>query len=226
VAQLLSPTYTGRLRRRISATRTFDRAAYGRAAAVADRGTSHLSVMDAAGNAVACTTTVNTAFGAMVVAEGTGILLNNEMDDFSVQPGVPNVYGLIGTEANAVAPRKRPLSSMTPTIVTRGGKAILALGGSGGPLIISGTLQVLLNILDFDLNATLAVAAPRVHDQWVPPVLAVEPGISALTQQVLARYGYAVKEVPAMGAIQVVRRHAGRFEGAADPRKGGEAVGW
>ncbi len=148
------------------------------------------------------------------------------MDDFSAQPGVPNVYGLIGTEANAVAPRKRPLSSMTPTIVLRGGKAVLALGGSGGPLIITGTLQVLLNVLDFRLDAAAAVAAPRVHDQWVPPVLGVEPGVPDLTRQALARYGYTVKELPAMAAIQVVRAHAGMFEGASDPRKGGTAVGW
>jgi gamma-glutamyltranspeptidase/glutathione hydrolase len=178
------------------------------------------------GNAVACTTTINTAFGAMLPADGTGILLNDEMDDFSAQPGVPNVYGLIGNEANAVAPHKRPLSSMTPTIVTRGGRAVAALGGSGGPLIISGTIQVLLNVLAFNLDATAAVAAPRLHDQWMPPILAVEPGLPGLTRQVLARCGYTVKEMPVMGAIQIVRSSADIFEGAADPRKGGAAVGW
>ncbi len=226
LARLLSPAHTGDVRRSINATQTFDRTAYGSAAAATDGGTSHISVMDAAGNAVACTTTINTAFGAMLPADGTGILLNNEMDDFSAQPGVPNVYGLIGTDANAVAPRKRPLSSMTPIVVLRGGKAVLALGGSGGPLIITGTLQVLLDVLDFRLDAAAAVAAPRVHDQWVPPVLAVEPGVPELTRQALARYGYTVKELPAMAAIQVVRAHAGRFEGVSDPRKGGTAVGW
>lgn len=231
LARLLAATNTDALRRRISATKTFDHTAYGSAAAksgapLSDSGTSHLSVMDANGNAVACTTTINTAFGSMVVADDSGIILNNEMDDFSAQPGVPNVYGLIGTEANAVAPRKRPLSSMTPTIVTRNGRVVLALGGSGGPLIISATLQVLLNTLDFDFDATAAVAAPRIHDQWVPAVLAVEPGVSRLTRSALARYGYTVKEVPAMGAIQVVRMQSGVFEGASDPRKGGEAMGW
>jgi gamma-glutamyltranspeptidase/glutathione hydrolase len=231
VQRLLSPDNTAALRQRIEATQTLNQKAYGSSAAktpaaARDHGTSHLSVMDADGNAVACTTTINTGFGSMVVAEGTGIILNNEMDDFATQPGVPNVYGLVGAEANAIAPRKRPLSSMAPIIVTHDGAAVLAVGGSGGPLILSGTLQVLLNVLNFGLDATLAVAAPRIHDQWMPPVLIVEPGIPAATRDLLARYGHTVKEVPAMGAIQAVRMDAGVFEGASDPRKGGEAVGW
>ena len=231
VQRLLSPDNTAALRQRIEATRTLDQKAYGSAAvgtaaAAHDHGTSHLAVMDDDGNAVACTTTINTGFGSMVVAEGTGIILNNEMDDFATQPGVPNVYGLVGGAANAIAPRKRPLSSMAPIIVAHDGRPVLAAGGSGGPLILSGTLQVLLNVLDFGFDATAAVAAPRIHDQWAPPVLVVEPGVPATTREVLARYGHTVKEVPAMGAIQAVRRDAGVFEGAADPRKGGEAVGW
>jgi gamma-glutamyltranspeptidase/glutathione hydrolase len=148
------------------------------------------------------------------------------MDDFSAQPGVPNVYGLIGAEANAIAPRKRPLSSMTPTIVTRGGKAVLALGGSGGPLIISATTEVLLNIIDFGMDAATAVAAPRIHHQWTPAVLSVEPGIPEATRQALAGYGYVVKEMTDMGVVQAVRQTAGVFEGASDLRKGGEAAGW
>jgi gamma-glutamyltranspeptidase/glutathione hydrolase len=228
--RLLAPQNTAALRQRIVATRTLDQSAYGspasEAAPASDHGTSHLSVMDADGNAVACTTTINTGFGSMVVAEGTGIVLNNEMDDFAVQPGVPNVYGLVGSAANAIAPHKRPLSSMAPIIVTHDAKPVLAVGGSGGPLILSGTLQVLLNVLDFHLDATAAVAAPRIHDQWVPPVLVVETGIPAAVRDVLAGYGHTVKEVPAMGAIQAVRLDAGVFEGASDPRKGGEAAGW
>lgn len=229
--RLLGPPNTTVLRQRMRAAGVLDHAAYGSsipagAAAAADGGTSHVSVMDAEGNAVACTTTINTAFGAALVAADTGIILNNEMDDFSAQPGVPNVYGLIGAEANAIAPRKRPLSSMTPTIVTSDGQAVLALGGSGGPLIISATTEVLLNILDFDLDATAAVAAPRIHHQWTPATLAVEPGIPPLTRLGLARHGYLVKEMNQMGVVQVVRRSAGVFEGASDPRKGGEAIGW
>ena len=228
--KLLNPQNTAALRQRIDASRTLEPNAYGSSALAAapasDHGTSHLSVMDADGNAVACTTTINTGFGSMVVAEGTGIVLNNEMDDFAAQPGVPNVYGLVGAAANAIAPHKRPLSSMAPVIVTHGTYPVLALGGSGGPLILSGTLQVLLNVLDFHLDATAAVAAPRIHDQWMPPVLVVEPGVPTATREALVGSGHAVKEVPAMGAIQVVRRDAGVFEGTADPRKGGEAVGW
>lgn len=227
---LLAPQNTAALRQRIVATRTLDQKAYGssavRTAPTSDHGTSHLSVMDADGNAVACTTTINTGFGSMVVAAGTGIVLNNEMDDFATQPGVPNVYGLVGAAANAIAPHKRPLSSMAPIIVTHDTEPVLAMGGSGGPLILSGTLQVLLNVLDFHLDATAAVAAARIHDQWMPPVLLVEPGVPAAARDALASYGHTVKEVPSMGAIQAVRRDAGVFEGASDPRKGGEAVGW
>ncbi|HVM95759.1 MAG TPA: gamma-glutamyltransferase [Candidatus Acidoferrales bacterium] len=229
--RLLAPSNTAALRKRISSTRTFESAAYGsdasaNTAAVADHGTSHLSVMDSRGNAVACTTTINTAFGAMIAAPDTGIILNDEMDDFSTQPGVPNVYGLVGAEANAIAPGKRPLSSMTPTIVTRNGTPVLAVGGSGGPLIISGTLQVLLDVLAYHMDVTKAVAAPRLHHQWSPAVLLVEPTFPKATQKALARNGHAVKEVPSMAAIQAVRRDGDMFEGAADPRKGGEAVGW
>jgi gamma-glutamyltranspeptidase/glutathione hydrolase len=228
--RLLAPQNTAALRQRIVTTRTLDQSAYGssalQAAPTGDHGTSHLSVMDADGNAVACTTTINTGFGSMVVAEGTGIVLNNEMDDFAVQPGVPNVYGLVGSAANAIAPHKRPLSSMAPIIVTHDAEPVLAIGGSGGPLILSGTLQVLLNVLDFHLDATAAVAASRIHDQWMPPVLVVEPGVPAAARDVLAGYGHTVKEVSAMGAIQAVRRDAGVFEGVSDPRKGGEAAGW
>jgi gamma-glutamyltranspeptidase/glutathione hydrolase len=230
VQQLLSRANTSALRQRISAARTFDEEAYGSmrldaGLSAGDRGTSHLSVIDASGNAVACTTTINTGFGALLVAGDTGVILNNQLDDFSAQPGVPNVFGLVGSEANAVAPGKRPLSSMSPVIVTRSGRARLALGGSGGPLIVSGTLQVLLNILVFDLDARSAVAAPRIHHQWSPPLLVVEPGVEEAVRVTLARLGHSVKEVPAMGAVQVVRVENGLFEGAADPRKGGDAVG-
>jgi gamma-glutamyltranspeptidase/glutathione hydrolase len=229
--QLLAPANLGSLRQRIRASRTGDPSTYGStigsaAAPARDHGTSHLSVMDAEGNAVACTTTINTAFGSFVVAGDTGIILNNEIDDFAVQAGAPNVYGLTGSEANALAPGKRPLSSMSPIIVTRRGKPLLAVGGSGGPLIISGTLQVLLNVLAFDLDATSAVAAARVHDQWTPSGLAVEPGIPPAARATLARLGHPVREVPAMGAVQAVRRDGNMFEGASDPRKSGEAVGW
>ncbi len=228
--RLLSRANLQSLRRRISAVRTFPQADYGsehRAAQLLnDHGTSHLSVMDSQGNAVACTTTINTAFGALYSAGDTGIIMNNQMDDFSAQPGVPNVFGLIGNDANAVAPGKRPLSSMTPTIVLHRGRPVLAVGGSGGPLIISGTLQVVLDTLVYGMGAEEAVNAARIHHQWAPPVLLVEPGISQPTREWLARNGHTVKEVRAMAAIQAVRFDGGLFEGASDPRKGGVAVGW
>jgi len=224
---LLAPRRATALRRRLSAALTFPPEFYGSLAGAHDHGTSHISVIDGFGNAVACTTTVNTAFGSQIVAGRTGIILNDEMDDFSAQPGVPNVYGLVGSEANAVAPGKRPLSSMAPTIVVRKGEARAVLGASGGPTIITSVLQTLLNVLVFGSNAAEAVNAPRVHHQWLPPVLAVEPGIPVSTRAALVRIGHRVNEVRDLGAVQLVLRHAdGSLEGAADPRKGGEAVGW
>ncbi|MCX8071781.1 MAG: gamma-glutamyltransferase [Candidatus Binatia bacterium] len=231
LSQLLDPNLTTSLRRRIAATHVLPLEEYGShlgqaASPASDSGTAHLSVIDAEGNAVACTTTINTAFGAMLVAGSTGILLNNEIDDFAVAPNAPNAYGLVGTAANALAGGKRPLSSMTPTIVLEGDRAVAALGGSGGPMITSGALQVLLNVFAFGYSADAAVAAARIHHQWQPPVLLVEPQIRASTRKVLAQKGHSVKEVPTMGAIQLVRRTTRGLEGAADPRKGGAASGW
>lgn len=227
LARLVSSPYARGLRRRIRAARTFPPDHYGKGAPVTDRGTSHLSVVDRDGNAVACTTTINTAFGSMVVAGGTGVILNNQMDDFSAQAGVPNVYGLVGNAANAVAAGKRPLSSMTPTIVTRGGEVVAVAGASGGPFIISSTLQVLLNSTVFGMDADTAVRVPRIHHQWLPPRLMMEPGIDAGVLRALRRLGHETGEVAGIGAVQLVRRvPGGGLEGAADPRKGGAAVGW
>jgi gamma-glutamyltranspeptidase/glutathione hydrolase len=224
--RLLSLRYATAVRDSISTRTTFGRDFYGDTEPSRDAGTSHLSVIDADGNAVAVTTTVNTAFGSMVLAPQSGVILNNEMDDFAAQPGVPNIFGLIGAAANAVAPHKRPLSSMTPTIVLDHGRPLLIAGGSGGPVIITATLQTLLNVIDFDFDVEAAVAAPRVHDQWVPEVLAVEPGIDAMTRTALERLGHHVREVPSLAAVQAVRVTAGGDAGAADPRKGGAAQGW
>jgi gamma-glutamyltranspeptidase/glutathione hydrolase len=225
--RLLAPPRLRGLRRRMSAATTFSPGFYGRHSTPSDDGTSHLSVIDGQGNAVACTTSINTAFGSMVRAPGTGVLLNNTMDDFSAQPGTPNVYGLVGSETNSIAPRKRPLSSMTPTIVLRGGNVAAVAGASGGPFIISGTLQVLLNATVFGQDAEAAVAAPRLHHQWLPPVLMVENDIEPAARRTLRRLGHRLVEVPGISAVQLVLRHGdGVLEGAADPRKGGLAVGW
>jgi gamma-glutamyltranspeptidase/glutathione hydrolase len=190
MATLTSPARGRDQRARISAPTTFSPQWYGTGALENDHGTSHLSIVDGAGNAVACTTSINTAFGSMVVGGDTGIILNDTMDDFSAQPGVPNVFRLIGSEANAIAPGKRPLSSMSPTIVTRGGQVAAVAGGSGGPLIITGTLQTLLNALVFGQDAMQAVSAARLHHQWTPPVLMVEPGIDGGTRQALVGLGH------------------------------------
>lgn len=188
-------------------------------------GTAHLSVVDGEGGAVAMTTTINTAFGAGLVATGTGVILNNEMDDFAIAPGVPNVYGLVGTAANAVAPGKRPQSSMAPTIVLDGRRPELVVGGSGGPFIISSTTQVILGVLGFGQDVTAAVGAPRIHDQGVPPVLLVEPGVDLATREALARIGHTVKEIPGIGAAAAVGiRSDATAQAAGDGRKDGGAV--
>jgi gamma-glutamyltranspeptidase/glutathione hydrolase len=227
LATLTSPARGRDQRARISAPTTFSPQWYGTGAVESDHGTSHLSIVDGAGNAVACTTSINTAFGSMVVAGDTGIILNDTMDDFSAQPGVPNVFGLIGSEANAIAPGKRPLSSMSPTIVTRGGQVAAVAGGSGGPLIITGTMQALLNALVFGQDAMEAVSAARLHHQWTPPVLMVEPGIDGGTRQALVGLGHKVIDAPGAASVQLVLRAPdGTLDGASDPRKGGKAAGW
>jgi len=183
--------------------------------------TTHFSVMDRAGNAVSNTYTINFSYGSGIVAEGTGILLNNEMDDFSAKTGVPNVYGLIGGEANAIEAGKRPLSSMTPTIVLKDGRPFLATGSPGGSRIITTTLQVILNVIDHDMNIAAATAAPRVHHQWLPDELRVEAGLSVDTLDLLMARGHKIVEKNAMGSTQSVMRVDGGVFGAADPRRPG-----
>src|SRR5581483_8024653 len=165
-----------------------------------DAGTANVSVVDQAGNAAVITTTINTSFGAGILVPGTGIVLNDEMDDFAIAPGVPNAFGLVGTAPNAIAPGKRPQSSMTPTVLLDGGRPEIAVGGSGGPTIVSGVLQVVLGVTAFRLHPILAVAAPRIHDQAVPAVLTVEPGIDGATRAALARIGHRLVDVRALGA--------------------------
>jgi gamma-glutamyltranspeptidase/glutathione hydrolase len=162
----------------------------------------------------------------MVLVPGTGIILNNEMDDFSAAPGVANVYGLVGTAANAIQAGKRPLSSMSPTIVLRDGAPVLAIGGSGGPRIISATLQTLVNVVDFGMDLEAAVAAPRIHDQAIPAKLFVEPALDAGIVAELRKLGHDVVEARELGAVGAVQATRKGLVGAADPRKGGAAAGW
>jgi gamma-glutamyltranspeptidase/glutathione hydrolase len=189
--------------------------------------TTHFSVVDKDGNAVSNTYTLNFSFGMGMVADGTGILLNNELDDFSAKPGVPNAYGLIGGDANAVAPNKRPLSSMSPTIVLKDGKVFLVTGSPGGSRIITTTLQIIMNVIDHGLNIAEATYAPRVHDQWLPDELRVEEGLSPDTIRLLEAKGHKVVVKPTMGSTQsVVATDAGLF-GASDPRRvGALAIGY
>ena len=190
--------------------------------------TSHLTVVDEQRNAVSLTFTVNYGFGSGVVTPGTGILLNDEMDDFAAAPGVPNAYGLVGGDANAIAPRKTPLSSMTPTIITQNGRLRMAVGAPGGSTIITTVLQVILNVLEYDMNAGAAVSAPRIHHQWLPDQLRVEPwGLDTLTLVELRRRGHQIKEQSPWGnANAIVVTPDGSLEGAADPRGEGSPRGF
>ena len=183
--------------------------------------TTHFSVMDKAGNVVSNTYTINFSYGTGIVAAGTGILLNNEMDDFSSKPGVPNAYGLIGGAANAIEAGKRPLSSMTPTIVFRDGEPWLATGSPGGSRIITTTLQVIMNMIDHGMNIAAATAAPRVHHQWLPDALRVEQGLSPDTLTLLEMKGHAIEVKNAMGSTQSIQRTDQGFYGASDPRRPG-----
>jgi gamma-glutamyltranspeptidase/glutathione hydrolase len=187
--------------------------------------TTHYTVADAEGNVAAVTYTLNGSFGSKVTATGLGFLLNNEMDDFAPKPGEANMYGLIQGEANAIAAGKTPLSSMTPTIVLKDGKPVLAVGSPGGPTIINTVLEVIVNVLDFGMNVQDAVNWPRFHHQWLPDELRVEPGISPDTVSLLEKRGYVVKRLNAQGEAAAIRWNDGWLEGAPDPRTEGTAEG-
>ena len=189
--------------------------------------TTHFSVVDKDGNAVAVTTTLNGSFGSKVAVNGAGFLLNNEMDDFSAQPGEPNAYGLIGGEANSIQPGKRMLSSMTPTIVTKDGKVRMVLGAAGGPRIITATLQSFLNMAVFGMNAQEAIAANRVHHQWFPDILFYENyGLSPDTIRLLEEKGHQLRTMSiARGHIIYVEQNGNKSSGI-DPRGDGHAAGY
>jgi gamma-glutamyltranspeptidase / glutathione hydrolase len=182
------------------------------------RNTTHFSVVDRFGNAVSNTYTLNFSYGVGLVAEGTGIVLNNELDDFAAKPDAPNAYGLTGAEANEPGPGKRPLSSMTPTIVLKNGKPFLVTGSPGGSRIITTVLQVIVNVIDRGMDIAEAVSAPRVHDQWMPDQVYAEPGISDdLIAALQARGDKVVPQRPFTSANSIVVTPEG-FVGAADPR--------
>ncbi len=235
VQQLISPEYAAKRRQEIRANATpstrvkpIDKATLERFTKAESPDTSHLTVVDEQRNAVSLTFTVNYSFGSGVVTPGTGILLNDEMDDFAAAPGVPNAYGLVGGEANAIAPRKTPLSSMTPTIVTQNNRLKMATGAPGGSTIITTVLQVILNVLAYDMNAGEAVSAPRIHHQWLPDELRMQPfGLDTATIAELKRRGHKVEQTSPWGnANAIVVTSDGKLEGAADPRGEGSPSGY
>ena len=195
-----------------------------------DSGTLHFSVTDAAGNAVALTMTINTPFGSGITVAGTGIVLNNEMDDFSKALGKPNVYGLVDERgANAVAPGKRPLSSMTPSILLKDGELFMVTGSPGGPRIISTTLHTIVNVVDFGMDVQAAVAAPRFHHQWIPNEVSAEPKVDDAIVRGLRERGHEVevsKRTWSNAQAIVVDPATGRHLGGSDPRGDGAAVGF
>ena len=189
--------------------------------------TSHISIVDSQGNAISMTATINTRFGSGVILPGTGVMLNNEMDDFSQQMGVPNYYGMIGSEANSIQPGKRPLSSMTPTILTRNGELLLVIGSPGGSKIITTVLQTIVNVIDFKLDVQAAIDMPRFHYQWRPDYLRLEPEIPEDVQWNLRQYGYRVYPTEHWSAAQgvMIDPVTGFKMGGSDSRVDGAARG-
>ncbi len=222
VAGLISKSYANELRRKININRATpsQEIAPGNPKQFAESNdTTHYSVMDKYGNVVANTYTLNFSFGTHLTAAGTGILLNNEMDDFSAKPGVPNAFGLIGGEFNAIEPEKRMLSSMTPTIVMKDDKPYLVTGSPGGSRIITTVLQVIMNVIDHKMNIAAATNAIRVHHQWLPDELRVEQGLNGDTIRLLTEKGHKISVQNAMGSTQSIMRVGNFFQGASDPRR-------
>jgi len=193
-----------------------------------DGETTHFSAVDSDGTAVAVTYTLNGSYGSGVTVAGLGFLMNNEMDDFTVKPGVPNAYGLLQSEANTIAPGKTPLSAMTPTVVTKDGKLILVLGSPGGPTIINTVMNTILNFLQYKMTVQQAVDAPRFHHQWMPDKLQMEPGFSPDTLDLLRAKGHQIEVRQSIGDCHAIAidEKTGELLGAADPRSGGKAVGY
>lgn len=181
--------------------------------------TTHFSVMDNYGNAVSNTYTLNFSYGSGKMIPGTGMLINNEMDDFSSKPGTPNGYGLLGSEANAIEGNKRPLSSMTPTIIFKDQKPYMVFGSPGGSRIITTVLQVALNVMEHEMNIAQAVHSPRMHHQWLPDVLMLEKGFGSDTEKLLESKGYKLYQSSTMGSVQAIVKEGSYFYGSADPRR-------
>jgi gamma-glutamyltranspeptidase/glutathione hydrolase len=240
VQRMISPDYVAAMSNRIGpTTQPIDsyggQPGRGTTQVPTDGGTSHFSVVDARGNAVACTETINLIFGSCLAVEKYGFVLNNEMDDFTTRRGQPNAFKLVQSDQNLPEPGKRPLSSMSPTIVLdSAGRVEVVVGASGGPRIITGTMQVLSNVLLFDLPAGEALRRPRVHHQWQPDVLHVEAGALEIggesagdAKAGLRNLGYTIEKTESVGNVQLIRRSRDgrRWDAASDPRKGGRPAG-
>src|SRR5581483_4013656 len=229
---LIDKSYAHSLAARISMDHVIDVPAHGQppnaASDIFPQHTTHISAADDTGCWVAMTATINTYFGSKVVTPGTGVVLNNEMDDFSAQPGVTNYFGLIGAEANAVAPGKRPLSSMCPTLVLQGRDPILSLGAAGGPTIINQTLLNIIGVLDLHRDLQSAINATKFHHQWRPDVLKIEQGLDDAIIISLKQKGHHIEIVHQLGGAQAVARDPSGhgFTAASDPREGGQAAAW
>jgi gamma-glutamyltranspeptidase / glutathione hydrolase len=226
-AGLLSDERVGVIREKFDPKQTFEAEYYGALIqSPKDAGTQHISALDADGVGAALTTTINTSFGSGVVVEELGIILNNEMDDFAAAPGVPNAYGLIGGSANAIAPGKRPLSSMTPTVVRDSeGQVVMTIGASGGSMIISSVLQVFLNVVEFGMDPQEAVAAARFHHQWQPDHIFLEGAIPEDVRRGLEERGHQTKRFELYSSVQLSLQAEGGILGGSDPRKGGWPAG-
>jgi gamma-glutamyltranspeptidase/glutathione hydrolase len=226
VKQLTSKEYAKEIASKIAINKTTPSSEIkpGKLAPYESDQTTHFSVIDKWGNAVANTYTLNFSYGSGLVAKGTGILLNNEMDDFSVKPGTPNGYGLIGGEANAVQGNKRPLSSMSPTMVMKDGKPFIVTGSPGGSRIINITLQMIMNVIDHNLNIAEATAAARMHHQWLPDFIWVEHTLNRDTISLLEAKGHKVKVQESIGSTQSIMMTEQGLFGASDPRRAGSAA--
>ncbi len=234
VEKLIDPAYAEKLRKRINPKRATKSEDVRPGLGPVDESpqTTHYSVMDKDGNAVAVTTTLNFTFGSSYSVDGAGFLLNNEMDDFSAKPGAPNGFGLLGAQANEIQPGKRPLSSMTPTIVAQNGKAVFVTGTPGGSTIINVVLQNVLNMIEFGMNPMQANAMPKIHHQWQPDKIFVEPGVSVDTIRIMEERGFNIARAPdgsvqlrPLGRTNTIMLRGGVLMGAPDPREPSSGAG-
>jgi gamma-glutamyltranspeptidase/glutathione hydrolase len=223
---LVSRDYAGRLAARLDPAKVVAIDECGRASLSDDGGTSHFCVVDRWGHAVVSTETINTSFGSLAAVDEWGLILNNEMDDFAAEPGRPNAYGLVHVRLNAIAAGKRPLSSVTPTIVLKEGEPFLLLGGSGGPRIISSVLNVLLGVTDLGLSLEGAMRAPRPHHQWKPDLVYFDAAPPREMAEALTSRGHRLADKERTGIVQAVLRSESGWIGASDPRKGGRPAGY